>query len=232
MKPEAFQKRLGKENDLDIRLKTNSLHNNNYYLDMDFAGVDKTNAKKVFEEFAGHLDKPLQVMISSEEAMKIEVLKTAGFVCKRKCYEIEAKRQDYIGGNGEGEVLYSFTGEVVYDRCCELMLDRYVMTHKDISPWTGNKEDFFAELPECVAYACVGGEPTCFAFVEGDEVAYVYGENAQIFRKFAETLVTDLFQKYEVITFEADDCDEIAMELKNMFVNQSEESFDTYIREQ
>ena len=87
------------------------------------------------------------------------------------------------------------------------------------------------DLHSSVAYFCMDGKIACFAFVEDDEIAYVYGENVQFFHKFAQMLVTELLQKYGVITFEADDCDEIAMELKSMFINQSEESFDTYIRE-
>ncbi len=216
---------------LNIKVKTNPLHNKNYYLDMDFAGIDITNAKKVFEEMTRNLDKPMQIMISSEEAEKIEILKTADFICKRKCYEVEAERQDYIGDNVGGKLMYSFAGEVIYEQCCELMLNRYILTHRNVNPWTGTKEEFFSELPECVTYFCMDGKIVSFAFVEDDEIAYVYGENVQVFHKFAQVLVTELFQKYEVITFEADDCDEIAMELKSMFINQSEESFDTYIRE-
>ena len=216
---------------VDIKVKTNPLHNTNYYLDMDFAGIDVTNAKMVFEEIAQNLNKPLQIMISSEEVEKIEILKAADFICKRKCYEVEAERQDYIGANVECEILYSSAGEEMYEQCCELMLNRYILAHRNVNPWTGTKEEFFSELPECVAYSCMDGKIVSFALVEEDEIAYVYGENVQVFHKFAQALVTDLFQKYEVITFEADDCDEIAMELKNMFINQSEESFDTYIRE-
>lgn len=216
---------------LNFKVKTNPLHNENYYLDMDFAGIDVTNAKKIFDEIAQSLDKPLQVMISSEEVDKIEILKSADFICKRKCYEVEAWKQDYIGGSGEGKLLYSFAGEETYEQCRELMLNRYILTHRNVSPWTGTKEEFFSELPECIAFFCMDGKLTGFAFVEDDEIAYVWGENVQVFHKFAQRLVIELFQRYEVIAFEADDCDEIAMELRSMFINQSEESFDTYIRE-
>ena len=216
---------------LNFKVKTNPLHNVNYYLDIDFTGLDVTNAKKIFEELAQSLDKPLQVMISSEEAEKIEILKEAGFICKRKCYEVETGKQDYIGDNVEGELWYSFVGEESYEQCCELMLNRYILTHRNINPWTGTKEEFLSELPECVVCLCMDGKIACFAFVEDEEIAYVWGENLQVFHKFAQVLVAEMFQKYEVITFEADDCDEIAMELKSMFINQSEESFDTYIRE-
>ena len=217
--------------ELDIIVKTNPLHDGTYYLDINFAGINPTNAPSIFIEFAEGFDKPLQVMISSEEVGKIDILKAAGFVCKRKCYEVEARIQDYIGGVSEEKVLYSFAGEEVYGWCCELMMDRYIMTHKDINPWTGSKEVFFAELPESVAYCCTQGKVVSFAFVEEGEVAYVYGKSKQEFRLFAKALITEMFGKYQVITFEADDCDEIAMELKSMFVNQDEESFDTYIRQ-
>lgn len=130
---------------LNFKVKTNPLHNVNYYLDIDFTGLDVTNAKKIFEELAQSLDKPLQVMISSEEAEKIEILKAAGFTCKRKCYEVEAGKQDYIDDNVEGELWYSFVGEESYEQCCELMLNRYILTHRNINPWTGTKEEFFCK---------------------------------------------------------------------------------------
>ncbi len=48
---------------LNFKVKTNPQHNANYYLDIDFTGLDVTNAKTIFEELAQSLDKPLQVMI-------------------------------------------------------------------------------------------------------------------------------------------------------------------------
>ena len=215
---------------MDIKVKINPLHNANYYLDVNFEGINIENAKEVFEKFAKDLDKPVQIMLSSGETERIAILKAAGFVCKRKCYEVEAQEQDYIGGKGEGEVQYSHAGEVVYEQCRERMLNRYILTHKDINPWSGSKEEFWAELPKCVAYFCTDGNLTGFAFVEDEEIAYVYGENVQEFRAFAKVLIAEMFGKYDSITFEADDCDEFAMALKRMFTNQDEESFDTYIR--
>ena len=216
---------------MDIKVKINPLHNANYYLDVNFEGINVENAKEVFEEFAKDLDKPLQIMLSSKETEKIAILKAAGFICKRKCYEVEAKSQDYIGGNGEGKVQWSRVGEGVYEQCCERMLERYISTHSAINPWSGSKEDFCAELPECVAYSCMDEKPTSLAFVEEEEIAYVCGENLQEFRAFAKVLIAEMFDKYDSITFEADDCDEFVMELKSMFANQDEESFDTYIRQ-
>lgn len=216
---------------MDIKVKINPLHNANYYLDVNFDGVNIENAKDIFQEFAKDLDKPLQIMLSSKETEKIAILKAAGFTCKRKCYEVEAKVHDYVGGNGEGEVQWSRAGEVVYEQCCERIFERYILTHSAINPWSGREEDFCAELPESVAYFYMDEKPTSFAFVEEEEIAYVCGESVQEFRAFAKALIAEMFDKYESITFEADDCDEFAMELKSMFANQDEESFDTYIRQ-
>ena len=220
-----------KENVSTIHWSINPYHNRNYYLDIDFALLDFAEAKEMFKEIACELKKPLQVMLSSEEKKKIAFLESAGFVCKRKCYEVEAEQQDYIGLNREREIPYAYAGQDIYKQCCELMLDRYCLLHKDINPWTGSREEFFEELPDCVAYTCIGGEVSCFAFIEDEEIAYVYGRNISEFRWFAPNLVTELFKKYEEITFESDDCDEMAMELKQLFTNQSEESYNTYIFE-
>lgn len=215
-----------------IHWSINPYHNRNYYLDMDFVLSDVAEAGDMFKNIALKLKKPLQVMISSEEKEKVAFLEFAGFVCKRKCYETEAEKQDYIGQNCGNEIRYSFSGQDIYKQCCELMLERYCLLHKDINPWTGSREAFFEELTDCVAYTCTGGKVSCFAFIENEEIAYVYGTDIREFRLFAQGLVTTLFKKQEVITFESDNCDEMAMELKRFFTNQPEESYNTYIFEE
>ena len=220
-----------KENVGTIRWSINQYHNRNYYLDIAFALLNFAEAKELFKEIAFKLKKPLQVMLSSAEKEKVAFLESAGFVCKRKCYETEAEKQDYIGQICEREIQYAYAGQDIYQQCCELMLDRYCLLHKAINPWTGSREDFFKELPDCVVYTCIGGEVSCFAFIEDAEIAYVYGRNISEFQLFAQALVTELFKKNEEITFESDDCDEMAMELKQLFKNQSEESYNTYVFE-
>ena len=212
-----------------IKIKENPYHNEHYYVDIDFEQIDINNASKMFKEIAQKLGKPLQVMISSKEKHKIAVLNAAGFLCKRKCYEVEAKRNDYVGIEKSLPIQYSYRGEKVFEICCERILKRYAMTHQNVSPWTGCKEDFVAQLPDCVAYLCSEDEVISYAFVENEEIAYVDGKSVQGFHEFAQALISDMFRRYESITFEADDCDEIAMELRRLFLNQSEDSFDTYI---
>lgn len=84
-------------------------------------------------------------------------------------------------------------------------------------------------LPKDVFYEVENEKIRNIAFVEDNEIAYVYGVDREGFEIFAQKLITILLKQYENIMFEADDCDEYAMELKKLFVNQLEESFDTYI---
>lgn len=44
---------------LDIKVKINPLHNANYYLDVNFDGINMENAKEVFQEFAMELKRML-----------------------------------------------------------------------------------------------------------------------------------------------------------------------------
>ena len=212
-----------------IGLKTNPYHNQHCYIALDFETYDLANAKTIFDILFEKIKKPLQVMISSEEISTISFLKEAGFLCKRKCYEVEAQKRDYIGGNAEEQLECSQFGESIYEKCRDLMLSRYISTHDTISPWTGTKEDFYNNLPDKVFYDLDDGIVKNFAFVEEAEIAYVYGTERTDFLVFSKELMTLMFKEYDTITFEADDCDEYAMILKSFFINQSNESFDTYI---
>lgn len=187
------------------------------------------NLKIIFDILIEKIKKPLQVMISSEEINTISFLKEAGFLCKRKCYEVEAKIQDYIGRKIDIPLFCSNAGESIYEKCCGMMLNRYISTHNAISPWTGTEEEFYRNLPDKVFYDSTDGTVKNFAFIEAGEIAYVYGTDSADFLAFAESLLTTMFKVHETITFEADDCDEYAMILKSLFINQSCESFDTYI---
>ena len=147
----------------------------------------------------------------------------------RKCYEVEASVQDYLGRKTGPAIAVAKSGEAVYKTCCHMMLVRYIETHKGINPWTGSKEDFYSLLPSTVYYEADDHHVKNFAFVEENEIAYVCGSYDSSFTDFAQNLVMVLFGSYEHIYFEADDCDSFAIALKNLFTNQAEFSFDTYV---
>lgn len=213
----------------NIEYSINSYHNGHYYLKLQLQYYDTGVAKEVFDLLSQKLDKPMQVMISSDDEDIISFIQTVGFSCRRKCYEIEASVQDYIGKKTKKSLSHAMVGDAIYEKCCEIMFDRYILTHKEINPWTGIKEDFFMMLPKVVFYEMDNDRIKNIAFVEDNEIAYVYGEDRDEFAIFAQKLITEMFEQNETIMFEADDCDEYAMEIKRLFVNQSEESFNTYI---
>lgn len=212
-----------------IEYSVNPYHNSHYYLKLQLQYYDTGVAKEVFDLLSQKLDKPMQVMVSSEDEEVILFIQAAGFSCRRKCYEIEASIQDYIGKKTKESLSFAVLGHTIYEKCCEMMLDRYISTHKEINPWTGTKEDFFMMLPKAVFYEMDNDKIKNFAFVEDNEIAYVCSVDRFDFILFAQNLITGMFKQNEAIMFEADDCDEYAMELKSLFTNKSEESFDTYI---
>ena len=106
---------------------------------------------------------------------------------------------------------------------------RYAETHSAINPLTADYATFVSDLPDCVFYQKEDDMVSCFAFGEGNEIAYVYGRNEGIFVPFAEILVGRLLSEFQTICFEADGCDWMAMKLKALFRDQSEASFNTYV---
>ena len=212
-----------------VSLYKNKYHSNHCYLNLHLDCLDEIDEGYLFKAICQKVGKPLQVMISSHESAIVSFLERAGFVCKRKCYEVDARSKDYIGTEGRRDLCCSNAGEQIYERCCEILFEQYVLNHQQISPWTGSKQDFISELPEMVYYEMIDNQIQNLTFVEQNEIAYVFGRDIKSFRLFAEDLITRLFTQYDAITFEADDCDEPAMELKKLFANQTEESFDTYI---
>lgn len=213
----------------NIVYSINPYHNGHYYLKLQLQHYDIGVAKELFDLISQKLDKPLQIIISSEENDVISFIQMAGFTCKRKCYEVEASVRDYIGLKTKGTLSFVSVGDYLYDRCCEIMLDRYIATHKGTNPWTGSKEEFFKILPKKVFYEMLDDRINNMAFVEDNEIAYVYGVEKTEFAIFIQKLIIEMFQQNDTIVFEADDCDEYAMELKMLFINQFKESFDTYI---
>lgn len=213
-----------------IAYSFNPYHAESYYLELQLQQYDAQISMCIFDKISQRLNKSMQILISSDESELSEFISQAGFVCKRKCYEIEADVQDYIGELINGPLAIALDNEVVYQICRKMMLERYISTHKIINPWTGTETEFYEALPKVVYYEVENRQVINIAFVEGNEIAYVCGTDIDKFTIFAQNIVTKLFDKYENIVFEADDCDEYAMKLKSLFNNQSEVSYDTYIR--
>ena len=85
-----------------IGYSTNSYHNTHYYIKLQLQYYDVEVAKEIFDLISHKLGKSMQIMLSSAEKEVIDFIKAAGFCCKRKCYEIAASMQDYIGEKASG----------------------------------------------------------------------------------------------------------------------------------
>ena len=191
---------------------------------------DKVNSE-LLDKLSSYFGKPIQIIISSNKKDVANVLENLGFKRKRACYEVEVTKADYcLYEKDDGiKLITAHKGSKEFMACAELMLERYMKTHLKINPWTGKKTDFFDILPCKVVYEKKGDSIENLAFIENEEVAYVLGKDIDSFRKFSSNLIFNLFEKCKNIYFEADDCDEFAMELKKLFNIGDGVTWDTYV---
>ena len=221
-----------RQNDLclgTVSLYDNPGHTGNRYVKLALDCYDASFSAELFRRLRVIAGRPLQAMVCSEDKEQIQFLISGGFVCKRKCYEVEACAADYIGEQTNIPLSKTSRGECAYNRCCEILFDHYVETHRAVNPWSAGYEAFLEGLPEKVVYQELDGRITALAFVEGNEIAYVCGMDQSGFVDFAASLINEMFKRHQTILFECDDCDWPAISLKSLFVNQNDVSFDTYI---
>ncbi|MFX3968640.1 GNAT family acetyltransferase, partial [Streptococcus suis] len=69
------------------------------------------------------------------------------------------------------------------------------------------------------------------SFIDTDEIADVCGKDEQSFVSFIQSVICQLFEEYEKISFDADDCYPISMHLADQFRQTNNPSWDAYILE-
>ena len=210
-------------------LYDNPHHMRNCYVKLEVDELNTEISAELFQELRKIAGRPLQVMVDSDDSELIAFLLSGGFTCRRKCYEVEAGLEDYIGGQANVLLEPFHIGEADYEQACRMLFEHYTETHKAVNPWTADYETFCGKLPEEVVCYKQGGEIVSLAFVEGNEIAYVCGADEECFAEFARSLVCAMLNKYETLCFESDDCDRAAMSLRSLFQNQEEISYDTYV---
>ncbi|MBQ6844284.1 MAG: GNAT family N-acetyltransferase [Agathobacter sp.] len=214
-----------------IQIYSNSFHNQNCYLKLNLQNYDLQIASELFSELMRIIQRPLQMLLASGETEKITFIEMAGFVCKRKCYELEVQRKDYVGDSISNKALrWCEKDTVEYEKSCELLYAYYTQTHEVISPLTVDVQTFSKELPTKVLYEQVEDEVIHAAFIEENEIAYVCTKDKDRFLSFLNGMVEELFTKNESLIFECDDCDWAAMELRSLFNVEISASYNTYIR--
>ncbi|MGN0629085.1 MAG: hypothetical protein ACI4IW_05610 [Oscillospiraceae bacterium] len=213
-----------------IEVYTSPFYAGNCYLRLSLAQYDPSLSTELFSVLKRLTGHPLQVMTESENAVLTDFLKAGGFELKRRCFESEVSAADFIGGAAPGGGLFeAAAGSAEYLSCCELLYDYHKATHRKINPLTSSLGEFQKMLPKTVVFDAVEGKILNFAFVEENEIAYLGSADIGSFRDFAFKLVGALFEKYETLVFESDDCDPLAMGLRSLFKNQDDSSFDTYV---
>lgn len=111
-------------------------------------------------------------------------------------------KQDYLSQTGTTNLNIVRKGTALYQRASQQVFNHYQTVHQDINPWTASQEEFEKGFPDLV-YT----DSENWAFVENIEIAYVCGKDEQSFDSFIQAVIGSLFEQYEQISFEADDCD-------------------------
>ena len=206
---------------------TNRFHNKHTYIKINDIKKVKVGDLEVLVK-----DKPLQIGVYSNQLEVIELLKKAGFILKRKCYEVELNREDLKNPlwTPKLETKLTSKGELAFEKASDLVFKYYKKTHKDVSPLTVGFEEFKERLPEKAFYYEKEGKVLMVAFLENEEIAYIAGFEEKLADEFINDLLIYLFKNHQEINFESDNTDPLATRLRNKFQAKSDLTFDTYIK--
>lgn len=206
---------------------TNKFHKNHTYIKINDIKKVKVGDLEVLVK-----DKPLQIGIDSDQLAVIDLLKKAGFILKRKCYEVEVTREDLKNplGTKKLETKLTSKGEKPYEKASELIFKYYQKTHEDVSPLTVGLEKFKEILQDQAFYYEKEGQVLMAAFLENEEIAYLAGFEDNLADDFINDLLIYLFKNHQEIYFESDNTDPLATRLRNKFQVKFDLTFDTYIK--
>lgn len=212
-----------------MKTYTNKFHNKHTYLNIENSEISTIND---FDHLLDKYKKPLQIGVDSDNDNLIDLLEKNDFILKRKCYEVEATKDNLKYTLENADIFQCQYGSLEYKKCCQILYDYYALVHYDISPLTASFDVFVSTLPKDALYIKRDGEITICAFVEENEIAYLATSksDSKSQRAFLSALLTFLFDKYDKIFFEADDTDYLATELKDIFDIDIKSSYDTYIK--
>lgn len=213
-----------------VLLYKNKYHLTNIYIKLKLKFYDCNVSKAIFSELENKIVNPMQIIISKEDEKLTEFVQTGGFVCKRKCCIVQASIDNFLASKNKNvSLLFCRKGDLLYKKLAKKMFEYYCKTHSEINPWTSNFSKFYKLLPKTIAYWNDSGQVQNFAFIENNEIAYIYGIDKCQFSMFAENLIAYFFDKYDKVEFESDDCDCCSQWLKDLFYGAKQFEYDTYI---
>ncbi len=216
-----------------VSLRHNKFHASTCHFHMNLSAYDVEFAREFGERLSAMAQKPLQIMLDSDEGEKIRFLEAAGFRCKRKCYEAEVTAKDLtLKIPSDFPIRQCHAGEPAYLACTQLLYRYYQDTHNHVSPLTASFYEFSEQVPKTAYYVQETEVIKQAIFVEDGELAYCCSADIKEFENFAAAVVGEMFSRYSSVSFEADDCDPAARTLLAMFQIDLQTSYDTYIREE
>lgn len=216
---------------MSVELFYNSFHSEHLYLKLDAGEEDQVQAS-YFDRLLAEKGKPLQIGVFSNARGLIDLLKKAGFVLKRRCYEMDVGAGDLRFPLPDGSVELSEARKDTdqYAACAEMMYEYYSRTHAAVSPLTASLLDFTGMLPATALYSMTDGRISAAAFIEHHEIAYLCSKDHRVFPEFAQALLASMFRQHDRIVFEADDTDWAATRLRALFSTVDPVSYDTYVK--
>ncbi|WP_294795234.1 hypothetical protein [uncultured Fenollaria sp.] len=210
-----------------ISIKKNHFHKKNIYIDFDLDDMKNIN-RDSFKAISEENHAPLQMMIDGDDTKKKDFIEENGFNRVRTCYGMSVRRDDLIRKEtAKINLFLAKEGDEKYFELAKIYFEYYKKTHESINPLSVDFDEFKNILTKDVYY----NEEDCMAlaFVEDNEIAYVYASDIAKADEFFYSLCEKLFNDYEEIFFEADDVDESAMRLKNIFSGGVDEITETWI---
>lgn len=168
------------------------------------------------------------MMIDGDDTKKKDFIEENGFNRVRTCYGMSVRRDDLIKKEtAKINLLLAKEGDEKYFELAKIYFEYYKKTHESVNPLTVDFGEFKEILTKDVYY---NDESSInLAFVEDNEIAYVYASDIAKVDEFFYSLCEKLFNDYEEIFFEADDVDASAMHLKNIFIGGVDEITETWI---
>ena len=210
-----------------IRTWKNAFHNRNVYIDFEYEDL-KGEKTDPFLEIYNARGASLQFMVDSSDTFKRDIAKTWGFKKMRSCYSLEVTKDDLISHeNRTIKICEANLEDEIYENLSKIYFDYYRSSHEAINPVSASFNEFKEILPDKIYFNQDDG--MSFAFIEKNEIAYVYSDNLEIAEDFFRTVAEKMFCDYDTIFFEADDVDECAMRLKNIFSSGVKDVFETWI---
>lgn len=210
-----------------IRTWKNAFHNRNVYIDFEYDDLKDENTDPFLEIYNSN-GVPLQFMVDSSDTLKRDIAKTWGFKKMRSCYSLEVTKDDLISHeNRTIKICEANLEDEIYENLSKIYFDYYRSSHEAINPVSASFNEFKEILPDKIYFNQDDG--MSFAFIENNEIAYVYSDNLELAEDFFYTVVEKMFCEYDTIFFEADDVDECAMRLKNIFSSGVKDVFETWI---